>query len=119
MGRPFALLLEAVGPDVAGWERVPGQDSRPGRTLSAPCSARWLPGLQAEERPYASDELLRAAAELVRYLAAGSPAVIVFEDLHWADADSLGLFQRLSVTPGLDVLLLRAPSGPRTWTAAT
>jgi len=32
--------------------------------------------------------------------------VAVFEDLHWADADSLGLFQRLSVTPGLDFLLV-------------
>jgi DNA-binding CsgD family transcriptional regulator/tetratricopeptide (TPR) repeat protein len=105
MGRPFALLLEAVGPDVANWERVPDglrawEDAL--GTLLGPIA----PGLSARERPYASDELLRAAAELVRYLAAGSPAVIVFEDLHWADADSLGLFQRLSVTPQLDVLLL-------------
>jgi DNA-binding CsgD family transcriptional regulator/tetratricopeptide (TPR) repeat protein len=105
MGRPFALLLEAVGPDVATWETVPDglaawKDAL--GTLLGPVA----PGLLAEERPYASDELLRSAAELVRYLAGGAPAVAVFEDLHWADADSLGLFQRLSVTPGLDFLLV-------------
>jgi tetratricopeptide (TPR) repeat protein len=105
MGRPFALLLEAVGPEVSQWERVPDglrawEDAL--GTLLGPVA----PTLQAEERHYASDELLRAASELVRYLAAGSTVVIVFEDLHWADADSLGLFQRLSVTPQLDALLL-------------
>jgi DNA-binding CsgD family transcriptional regulator len=105
MGRPFALLLEAVAPDVERWETVPselaGWEDALG-TLLGPVA----PGLRAAERHYASDELIRAAGELVRYLAHGSPAVVVFEDLHWADADSLGLFQRLSVTPGLDVLLL-------------
>ena len=105
MGRPFALLLEAVGPDVAEWDRVP-EGLRAWEDALGTLLGPVAPGLHAQERPYASDELLRAAAELVRYLAAGSPAVIVFEDLHWADADSLGLFQRLSVTPNLDVLLL-------------
>jgi DNA-binding CsgD family transcriptional regulator len=105
MGRPFALLLEAVGGDVATWEAVPDglaawKDAL--GTLLGPVA----PALQAQERPYASDELLRSATELVRYLAAGAPAVVVFEDLHWADADSLGLFHRLSVTPGLDLLLV-------------
>jgi tetratricopeptide (TPR) repeat protein len=105
MGRPFALLLEAVAPDVERWDAVPvelaGWEDALG-TLLGPVA----PGLRAAERHYASDELIRAAGELVRYLAHGSPSVVVFEDLHWADADSLGLFQRLSVTPGLDVLLL-------------
>ena len=105
MGRPFALFLEAVSSGVSGWERVPAElaawEDALG-TLLRPVA----PGLGAEERPYASDELIRAAGELVRYLAAGSTVVCVFEDLHWADADSLGLFQRLSVTTGLDVLLL-------------
>jgi DNA-binding CsgD family transcriptional regulator len=105
MGRPFALLLEAVGPDVADWDRVP-EGLRAWEDALGTLLGPVAPGLHAQERPYASDELLRAAAELVRYLAAGSPAVIAFEDLHWADADSLGLFQRLSVTPNLDVLLL-------------
>jgi DNA-binding CsgD family transcriptional regulator/tetratricopeptide (TPR) repeat protein len=105
MGRPFALFLEAVSAGVSDWDSVPpdlaGWEDALG-TLLRPIA----PGLGAEERPYASDELIRAAGELVRYLAAGSTVVCVFEDLHWADADSLGLFQRLSVTTGLDVLLL-------------
>ncbi len=105
MGRPFGLLLEAVAPDVSAWNGVPDglaawRDAL--GTLLGPVA----PGLQAEERHYASDELQRSAAELVRYLAGGSPAVVVFEDLHWGDADSLGLFHRLSVTPALDVLLV-------------
>lgn len=105
MGRPFALLLEAVGLDVADWERVP-EGLAPWKDALGTLLGPAAPGLGAEERHYASDELLRAAAELVRYLAGGVPAVVVFEDLHWADADSLGLFQRLSVTQGLDLLLL-------------
>ena len=105
MGRPFALLLEAVAPEVAGWEDVPLELAPAGDALGT-LLGPVAPELPARERPYASDELVRAATELVRYLAAGSPAVVVFEDLHWADADSLGLFQRLSTTPGLDVLLV-------------
>jgi DNA-binding CsgD family transcriptional regulator len=105
MGRPFGLLLEAVAHDVSTWERVPGGLDAWGDALGV-LLGPVAPALKAEERPYASDELLRSAAELVRYLAGGAPAVVVFEDLHWADADSLGLFQRLSVTAGLDVLLV-------------
>ena len=105
MGRPFALLAEAVGSDVAGWEAVP-EELRPWEHSLATLLGAAAPSLRAEERRYSSDELLRSATELVRYLAHGDPTVVVFEDLHWADADSLGLFQRLSVTPGLDVLLV-------------
>lgn len=105
MGRPFALLLEAVSPDVSAWDSVPeelgGCQDALGTLL-----ASVAPGLGARERHYASDELLRAATELVRYLAAGRTAVYVCEDLHWADADSLGVFQRLSVASGLDLLLI-------------
>jgi len=73
MGRPFNLLIEAVGTSVAEWECVPEQlaawEDALG-TLLGPAA----PVLRAEQRPYASDELLRAATELVRYLAGESPS---------------------------------------------
>jgi DNA-binding CsgD family transcriptional regulator len=105
MGRPYQLLLEAVGPMVDAWSRV------------VPPLRRWedalaclltpvAPSLVAADRRYDSDELARAALELVRYLVGHGSGVIVFEDLHWADPESLGLFQRLAVAPDLPVLLV-------------
>jgi DNA-binding CsgD family transcriptional regulator len=44
--------------------------------------------------------------DLVRYLATPGPAVVVFEDLHWADPESLSLFGRLASAPGLPILLV-------------
>ena len=41
---------------------------------------------------------------LVRELAGPDGALLVFEDLHWADAESLALFGRLAVTPDLPLL---------------
>ena len=34
------------------------------------------------------------------------PGLVVFEDLHWADAESLGLFRHLAVSPQLPILLV-------------
>ncbi|MFZ0667056.1 MAG: AAA family ATPase, partial [Acidimicrobiales bacterium] len=105
MGRPFNLLIEAVAADVSKWDEIPPELSAWEDSLATLLGAA-APVLRAQERTYGSDELLRSATELVRYLAAGNPVVMIFEDLHWADADSLGLFQRLSVTAGMDVLLV-------------
>lgn len=44
----------------------------------------------------ATDERILAAVELVRRLAAGVSSVLVFEDLHWADPESLTVFERLA-----------------------
>ena len=64
------------------------------------------PRLAAADRGYAADELARAGTELVRHLVGAGLGVIVFEDLHWADAESLALFHRLALTAGLPVLLV-------------
>ena len=104
-GRPFQLLLEAVEPRVATWDAVPEQladRSEPLRLLLAPVAPK-LAG--HAERDYGQEELLRAAVALVRELAVPDGAVLVFEDLHWADAESIALFGRLAVTPGLPLLL--------------
>jgi predicted ATPase len=42
----------------------------------------------------------------------------VFEDLHWADAESLALFGRLAVTADLPLLLV-GTFRPRAWPVAT
>src|ERR687895_775434 len=98
-GRPFQLLLEAVEPQVAAWDAVPerlADRSEPLRLLLAPVAPR-LAG--PAEREYGHEELLRAAVALVRELAGRQGALLVFEDLHWADAESIALFGRLAVTP--------------------
>jgi DNA-binding CsgD family transcriptional regulator len=105
-GRPFQLFLEAVEPRVAAWDAVPERlvdRSEPLRLLLAPVAPR-LAG--PAEREYGQEELLRAAAALVRDLAGPGGALVVFEDLHWADAESVALFGRLAVTPDLPVLLV-------------
>ena len=104
-GRPFQLLLEAVEPQVATWDAVPerlADRSEPLRLLLAPVAPK-LAG--HAERDYGQEELLRAAVDLVRELAGPDGAVLVFEDLHWADAESIALFGRLAITPGLPLLL--------------
>ncbi|HLY36039.1 MAG TPA: AAA family ATPase, partial [Candidatus Limnocylindria bacterium] len=106
MGRPFELLLEAVEPSVRSWTSIPeelGARRDPLCLLLGPV----VPGLvPCPERSYAPEELVRAAIDLVRHLAGSRSAVVVFEDLHWADAESLTLFGRLATIPDLPVLLV-------------
>jgi len=104
-GRPFQLLLEAVEPQVDTWDAVPerlADRSEPLRLLLAPVAPK-LAG--HAEREYGQEELLRAAVALVRELTGPQGALLVFEDLHWADAESIALFGRLAVTPDLPLLL--------------
>lgn len=76
VGRPMDLLLDAVHQaDLEVHEGLRAIVRDPGRT--------------AEERT-------RSAVELVRSITAGRPGLIVFEDLHWADAESLATFEQLA-----------------------
>jgi DNA-binding CsgD family transcriptional regulator/tetratricopeptide (TPR) repeat protein len=105
-GRPFQLLLEAVEPQVAAWDAVPerlADRAEPLRLLLAPVAPKLAGPV---EREYGQEELLRAAAALVRELAGPDGALLVFEDLHWADAESVALFGRLAVTADLPLLLV-------------
>jgi DNA-binding CsgD family transcriptional regulator len=104
--RPFQLLLEAVEPKVAAWDEVPDRlaaRSEPLRLLLAPVAPK-LAGHSARE--FGQEELLAAAVDLVRELTGPQGAVLVFEDLHWADAESIALFGRLAVRPDLPLLLV-------------
>ncbi len=105
-GRPFQLLLEAVEPVVESWDAVPaplGDRAEPLRLLLGPIAPK-LAGYA--EREYGQEELLRTAVALVRELAGGDPTLLVFEDLHWADAQSVALFGRLAVATDLPLLLV-------------
>ena len=97
---------------MAGWDAVPeplADRSEPLRLLLAPVA----PKLAAHaEREYGQEELLRAAVDLVRELAGPAGAVVVFEDLHWADAESVALFGRLADHRRPARCCWSAPTGP-------
>lgn len=106
MGRPFQLLQEAVAPLVASWDGVPDPLARRADALALLLQP-VVPALDAvSEREFSPEELLLAAVDLTRHLAGAGPAVVVFEDLHWADAESLSVFGRLAVTADLPLLLV-------------
>src|SRR5688572_16676256 len=86
LGRPFALARDVLEGHV-GPERLPGGEGAPaGR--------------------HALHDALRDAVALFRELTAGQRALVVFEDLHWADAESLELFERLAGPDGGPVVLV-------------
>ena len=112
MGRPFQLLQDAVGPEIESWHAVPPalepiEDAV--RVLLGPAGRGLSSTLQSDDngdgRAYGSDELLGAAIQLLRHLLANRRGVVVFEDLHWADPDSLAAFIRLA-SSDLDVLMI-------------
>jgi DNA-binding CsgD family transcriptional regulator/tetratricopeptide (TPR) repeat protein len=106
VGRPFELLLEAVEPEVSQWEALPTElESRADavRILLGPLAPQL--GRAGREEFY-QQELVRAAVEVVRAIVAGRPTVVVFEDLHWADTESVKVFGRIGTSPGLPILAL-------------
>jgi DNA-binding CsgD family transcriptional regulator len=74
LGRPFELLLSALD----GHDGVEPAELADLTDASRPLAERLLVGLR-----------------LVSRLAAG-PAVVLFEDLHWADPESVALFERIA-----------------------
>ena len=120
MGRPFELLLEAVEPLVRDWTDVPEPleaRAEPIRLLLAPAAAALA---RRPDRDYGPEELLRAGVDLVRHLIGATPTVLVFDDLHWADAASLDLLQAVAglvaELPFLLVALLRPDKQAASWT---
>jgi DNA-binding CsgD family transcriptional regulator len=85
LGRPFDLLLDAVEGD-------------------AEAHADLLEEITDASRPL--DDRVRAGVDLVRRLTEPGPALVVFEDLHWADSESIALFERLAEPDGGRLLLV-------------
>lgn len=95
--RSFALLRDAVeehlGPEGVlprGLERW----HHPLSHLLEPLVS--FEGHPQDEHEHAPEELARAGVALLRSLVRPGPALVVFEDLHWADAGSLEVFGRLA-----------------------
>ena len=86
VGRPMELFLDSL--------RSTNLDAHP--ELSAVVSDVSQP---AEDR-------VRAGVDLVRLLTSGCTSLVVFEDLHWADSESLTLFERLAEPDGGRLLVV-------------
>ena len=84
LGRPFELLLSALD----------------GRTTS---TRHQLEMLTTRPAPRWSGSVpgCRSCCDLT----AAAPAVVVFEDLHWADSESIALFERIADLEGNRLLL--------------
>jgi DNA-binding CsgD family transcriptional regulator len=87
LGRPFELLLSALD----------------GHARLATVQAETLEVLTDSSRSLV--ERLRAGLQILLRLTSGGPAVVIFEDLHWADSESIALFERIADLDG-DRLLL-------------
>jgi DNA-binding CsgD family transcriptional regulator len=84
LARPYEVLLDAV-------------DGRPG-VDEALLDALADPARSPVER-------LHTGLTLVSELVGERPAVLIFEDLHWADSESAALFERIADQPGPRLLI--------------
>ncbi len=85
-GRPMELFLDAIG-------RIDGVTDDEHHAV-----------VTDAERP--AEERVRAAVALVEDLTADARGVVIFEDLHWADAESLSVFELLAEPSGGALLLV-------------
>src|SRR5262249_26165072 len=60
----------------------------------------------ARDRSRTAEERVRAGVALARRLTAGSAGLVVFEDLHWADSESIALFEELTAPDAGQLLLV-------------
>jgi DNA-binding CsgD family transcriptional regulator len=104
--RPYELLRDAVEPTVTRWDDVPTALRSRAHALGHVLAPLLPDPHHVDDHDHTSDELLRAGLELVRHLTGGRPAVLVLEDLHWADAESVALFGGLATTPDLALLII-------------
>jgi len=102
LGRPFGLLLDVID-DVIG-ANAPAANAARGGAAGQPVIDPAAHELVADPSRGVV-ERLRAGMAVVQALTTPGPAVVVFEDLHWADAESVALFERIPDMPGRRLLL--------------
>ena len=108
LGRPFHLLHEAIERRVGSWTSIPPELANSQEALQV-LLGPVVPSLCSDpstDVTVGGEQTLRAAVDLVRYLLDGRPGVLVAEDLHWADAESLRLIGRLATTADLPLLIV-------------
>lgn len=104
LGRPFDLLLSAVEPIVRWWSAPPAALSAVSGALTNLLRS-VAPTLDVEHArdDLAPGELIGAGIALLRHL---SPDLLVLEDLHWADIESLQVVERLLSSPDQPTLVV-------------
>ncbi|MDP9255991.1 MAG: protein kinase [Actinomycetota bacterium] len=101
--RPLRDLIEAAAPSATHAELVALLASQPD---AATMATRLLRLIGRESGPVTGAEAFAAVADLIAALAADTPLVVVFEDLHWAEATFVDLLQFLVETVALPVLIV-------------
>ncbi|WP_344512865.1 ATP-binding protein [Dactylosporangium maewongense] len=87
LSRPFEVLLDAID----SGHRSAGLD--PELLVTVTDASRSM------------IDRIQAGLEIVRQLTTSGPSVVVFEDLHWADSESVALFERIADLPGTRLLV--------------
>ncbi|MDG6109186.1 ATP-binding protein [Dactylosporangium aurantiacum] len=87
LSRPFEVLLDAID----SCHRSAGLD--PELLVTVTDASRSM------------IDRIQAGLEIVRLLTTPGPSVVVFEDLHWADSESVALFERIADLPGSRLLI--------------
>jgi DNA-binding CsgD family transcriptional regulator len=89
LGRPLELLLNALDSTGGGYDTAE-------KELRA----------TVEDLSRSQVERLHAGLDLIQRRLAHAPVVIIFDDLHWADPESVALFERIADLPRSDRLLV-------------
>ncbi|HKY66645.1 MAG TPA: AAA family ATPase, partial [Acidimicrobiales bacterium] len=99
VGRPMELFLDAVDAASVAAQIGPGPDGVGGDDDGDELDALADLDALVRDPDRTAEERVRAGVELVRGLgrrAGGVTTLVVFEDLHWADAESVTAFERLA-----------------------
>lgn len=86
-----------------------GGEARAVKGLIDRVAPRWRPGVQTHwipEYEQLGPTLVREARDLVEALAEDRPLALLLDDLHWADAGTMGLIAALSAQRGRRLLLV-------------
>ncbi|MEO1056230.1 MAG: LuxR C-terminal-related transcriptional regulator [Actinomycetota bacterium] len=97
-GRPFDVFRSAIEPAVGWWTTIPDDLVGSAETLASilgPTAPR-LSGLDPTSPDALAGDPIAAGVALVAHL---EPDVIVIEDLHWADVESLQILERVLTAP--------------------
>jgi class 3 adenylate cyclase/tetratricopeptide (TPR) repeat protein len=125
--RPFASMLRAwlgIGPDDAPSRvrtelrehllELGGMGPRERTALAALLDVPFEEDLPSSGGPELRRRIMNATVELVRQCARRHPTLLIFEDIHWLDKDSLDLLRMVEAsTPNMPLALIvtyRPPS---------